>query len=164
MANRKKKKEIPVTGILAAVVIILLLCAGVVIWLWAGHSETGGQRGESSPEQTEATGTVTATEAETAEDDTGEVRDDEGERAADSAGDGRARYRQRAGRRKNLLPSSLLNQLPDRRASRRRSLLWRSIRGIREAGLDMSDQEPSGPGSSEMKAKASTGTQRLIQR
>ncbi|HIR77177.1 MAG TPA: serine hydrolase [Candidatus Choladousia intestinipullorum] len=122
MANRKKKKEIPVTGILAAVVIILLLCAGIVIWLWAGHSETGGQSGGSRPEQTEATGTVTATEAETAEDDTGE-----------------------SGMTKESEPQEKLVVAIDP--------------GHQGSWVDMSDQEPSGPGSSEMKAKASTGTQ-----
>ena len=158
MANRKKKKEIPVTGILAAVVIILLLCAGVVIWLWAGHSETGGQRGESSPEQTEAIGTVTETEAETAEDDTGESRmtkESELQTQPETAGT----VQTESGETAELTSEQSSESASGQESEPQEKLVVAIDPGHQGSWVDMSDQEPSGPGSSEMKAKASTGTQ-----
>ncbi len=158
MANRKKKKEIPVTGILAAVVIILLLCAGIVIWLWAGHSETGGQSGGSRPEQTEASGTVTVTEAETAEDDTGEsgmTKESEMQTQPETAGT----VQTESGETAELTSEQSSESASGQESEPQEKLVVAIDPGHQGSWVDMSDQEPSGPGSSEMKAKASTGTQ-----
>ena len=161
--NRKKKKELPVTGILMAVVIVLAICAVILGWmvqqreqqtkeqeLQQKHTEEILKEGTVSEEDS-GSKTKTETESET---ETETEPESESETASEETGSA-AESEQETGQE----AESEVGTKPDQATEPEKKKVVAIDPGHQGSWVNMSDQEPNGPGSSEMKAKATTGTQ-----
>lgn len=174
--NRRKKKEIPVTGILAAVVLVLLLCAGIVIWLWAGRSGAGSLRQtEDSGPESAALQSELQTQAETLEENgpltQSELSEEDGEKTQSGMPEENGEKTQPEMTEENEQQSQTedlaqteedtepASEISGQESEAQEKLVVAIDPGHQGSWVNMSELEPSGPGSSEMKAKASTGTQ-----
>ena len=153
---RGRKRELPVTGILAAVVLILLIGLGVLIGLTQKNASTQKENQKKNQEEA-VTEMLTVTETESEPVQTGQVeKKQESETlASDETESGQ---------------DLLITKETDRRKTtdmetekesetESRQLVVAIDPGHQGNWVDMSEKEPNGPGSSEMKAKATTGTQ-----
>ena len=159
--NRKKKKEIPWTGILAAIVGVLLLCACVLAWLYfqneADRREDRAQSGaHAGMRQTEEeTGQIenesTLPDAETSS--KGAEADSEMETSSEGAeADSETEISSEGAEADSETETSS-------EAEQEAHFVVAIDPGHQGSWVDMSDTEPIGPGASEMKVKATTGTQ-----
>lgn len=168
MKERKKKGELPVTGILVAVVAVLLICLSVLIWM------TVKKNAEVQSGQKPSGGNSAGTEAFeriTEEEDNGET-EAASERAAagekETAGQEKAKKGTLEETAGTETESEVLSEpqleseteaVSERETEPQQKLAVAIDPGHQGSWVDMSALEPDGPGSQVQKAKSSTGTQ-----
>lgn len=162
MAGKNKKKDLPVTGILIAVVAVLAICVAVLGWMVLTKESSGNK--EENQKQILETGTVekklpaaeseknteTPDETESEEETESEIRT-ETESGSDKVTETETESETEA-ETETETESETETELQEK-------LVVAIDPGHQGSWVNMSDTEPNGPGSSEMKAKASTGTQ-----
>lgn len=181
MSDKKKKKELPLTAILAAAVVILLICAGVMAWMVIRQKDGGGQSDSVSPDKVQETGLLTGT-GELSDDETGsgsgaaskdeagsgggtaskgEAGSNDGAASKDETGsdDGAASKDEADSDGRPAAKDEQESETESDTEEEQEKLVVAIDPGHQGSWVNMSDTEPNGPGSSEMKAKASTGTQ-----
>ncbi len=207
MAGRgRKKRDIPVTGILAGVVVVLLVCLGILVSMTMrqGRTEKEGQSAQKNvPEtgrlvaasddeeqtermtlqtermtsqaegkQTDAAGEIDGQSAAETEESESDVSD--GQKDSPKAGAGTKRESGTepegenaqqnskksgaAGAQEDASEVAETEETEETEETVER-LVVAIDPGHQGSWVNMSDKEPNGPGSSEMKAKATTGTQ-----
>ena len=184
-SKRKKKKELPWTGILLAVVILLGVIVCILGWMVFQKEKSGssGSSGEGAAVQTELRGQITkATEEETdlnaenvsdeeteqvteiqSESDntaelTTEISGAEIEKITEAVSDSGSKNET------DLESETDANDESETETEKLQEIVEDKLVVAIDPGhqgnwVDMSELEPSAPGSSEMKAKATTGTQ-----
>ncbi len=188
MAGNKKKKDLPITGILIAVVVVLVVCVAVLGWMVL--TKESSESSEKGQEQTVETGTIEkkaaaekgqemAGQSENmsedganssgAKDQMGASGETEPESKSEEEGESEAESKpEDAGVPETDIGSETAALSESEAESEKESeseteaeekLVVAIDPGHQGSWIDMSDTEPNGPGSSEMKAKASTGTQ-----
>ena len=145
-----RKRELPITGILAGIVLILLIGLGVLVGLTQKNESR--QKEEQRKKQTEsATELLTAAETESEQAQTGKAETElESETAV------KAETESESGQ--DLLVTKE-TETESGTEPESEQLVVAIDPGHQGNWVDMSEKEPNGPGSSEMKAKATTGTQ-----
>mgnify|MGYP004688259749 FL=1 len=145
-----RKRELPITGILAGIVLILLIGLGVLVGLTQKNASR--QKEEQRKKQTEsATELLTAAETESEQAQTGKAETElESETAV------KAETESESGQ--DLLVTKE-TETESETEPESEQLVVAIDPGHQGNWVDMSEKEPNGPGSSEMKAKATTGTQ-----
>ena len=174
--KKKRKNGLPWTGILGGAVAVLLLCA-VILGGTVTYLE--GQRGNQGQEKREEEETGTLQETEAGETDSGSESGTEGESGGQSESDAETglesggqsesdaeseaesggRSETDAETEKESSGQSESDTETEAETETEPPLVVAIDPGHQGSWVDMSDTEPLGPGSSEMKAKASTGTQ-----
>ena len=141
-----QKRELPITGILAGIVLVLLIGLGVLVGLTQKNESR--QKEEQRKKQTEsATELLTAAETESEQAQTGKAETElESETAVKEETESES-------------GQDLLVTKETETESESEQLVVAIDPGHQGNWVDMSEKEPNGPGSSEMKAKATTGTQ-----
>ena len=143
-----RKRELPITGILAGIVLILLIGLGVLVGLTQKNESR--QKEEQRKKQTEAvTELLTAAETESEQAQTGKTETElESETAVKEETESESGQ--------DLL---VTKETESETEPESEQLVVAIDPGHQGNWVDMSEKEPNGPGSSEMKAKATTGTQ-----
>ena len=143
-----RKRELPITGILAGIVLILLIGLGVLVGLTQKNESR--QKEEQRKKQTEpATELLTAAETESEQAQTGKAETElESETAVKEETESESGQ--------DLL---VTKETESETEPESEQLVVAIDPGHQGNWVDMSEKEPNGPGSSEMKAKATTGTQ-----
>lgn len=145
-----RKRELPITGILAGIVLILLIGLGVLVGLTQKNESR--QKEEQRKKQTEsATELLTAAETESEQAQTGKAETElESETAVKEETESESGQ--------DLLVTKE-TETESETEPESEQLVVAIDPGHQGNWVDMSEKEPNGPGSSEMKAKATTGTQ-----
>lgn len=145
-----RKRELPITGILAGIVLILLIGLGVLVGLTQKNESR--QKEEQRKKQTEAvTELLTAAETESEQAQTGKTETElESETAVKEETESESGQ--------DLLVTKE-TETESETEPESEQLVVAIDPGHQGNWVDMSEKEPNGPGSSEMKAKATTGTQ-----
>ena len=145
-----RKRELPITGILAGIVLFLLIGLGVLVGLTQKNASR--QKEEQRKKQTEpVTELLTAAETESEQAQTGKAETElESETAV------KAETESESGQ--DLLVTKE-TETESETEPESEQLVVAIDPGHQGNWVDMSEKEPNGPGSSEMKAKATTGTQ-----
>ena len=145
-----RKRELPITGILAGIVLILLIGLGVLVGLTQKNESR--QKEEQRKKQTEAvTELLTAAETESEQAQTGKTETElESETAVKEETESESGQ--------DLLVTKE-TETESETEPESEQLVVAIDPGHQGKWVDMSEKEPNGPGSSEMKAKATTGTQ-----
>lgn len=145
-----RKRELPITGILAGIVLILLIGLGVLAGLTQKNESR--QKEEQRKKQTEsATELLTAAETESEQAQTGKAETElESETAVKEETESESGQ--------DLLVTKE-TETESETEPESEQLVVAIDPGHQGNWVDMSEKEPNGPGSSEMKAKATTGTQ-----
>ena len=145
-----RKRELPITGILAGIVLILLIGLGVLVGLTQKNESR--QKEEQRKKQTEsATELLTAAETESEQAQTGKAETElESETAVKEETESESGQ--------DLLVTKE-TETESETEPESEQLVVAIDPGHQGNWVDMSETEPNGPGSSEMKAKATTGTQ-----
>ena len=143
-----RKRELPITGILAGIVLILLIGLGVLVGLTQKNESR--QKEEQRKKQTEAvTELLTAAETESEQAQTGKTETElESETAVKEETESESGQ--------DLL---VTKETESETEPESEQLVVAIDPGHQGNWVDISEKEPNGPGSSEMKAKATTGTQ-----
>ena len=145
-----QKRELPITGILAGIVLVLLIGLGVLVGLTQKNASR--QKEEQRKKQTEAvTELLTAAETESEQAQTGKA---ETEQESETA----AKEETESESGQDLLITKE-TETESETEPESEQLVVAIDPGHQGNWIDMSEKEPNGPGSSEMKAKATTGTQ-----
>ena len=145
-----RKRELPITGILAGIVLILLIGLGVLVGLTQKNESR--QKEEQRKKQTEsATELLTAAETESEQAQTGKA---ESELESETA----VKEETESESGQDLLVTKE-TETESETEPESEQLVVAIDPGHQGNWVDMSEKEPNGPGSSEMKAKATTGTQ-----
>ena len=145
-----RKRELPITGILAGIVLFLLIGLGVLVGLTQKNASR--QKEEQRKKQTEpVTELLTAAETESEQAQTGKA---ETEQESETA----AKEETESESRQDLLITKE-TETESETEPESEQLVVAIDPGHQGNWVDMSEKEPNGPGSSEMKAKATTGTQ-----
>ena len=182
MTGKKKKKEAPVTALLLILVIVLAVVVGILAWLVFGqnkkesHSQNTGQatkeenltekmemqepetgsRSDTEAGSEAATGTEEKTGAEAkTESKTETGAESETETEAATGTEVETGTKAATGTETETESETEMES----ETEPVKKLVVAIDPGHQGSWVDMSDTEPNGPGSSEMKAKASTGTQ-----
>lgn len=167
--NRKRKKELPITGILVAVVIVLVICAGVMAMFVQRQDsrqkeqQSGAQeetiKNGSKERESDASQELESGESET--DKTGEKTDAETDGITGSTADSEEYDKETAKNdgEESESESGETETEETTESETEEKLVVAIDPGHQGSWVDMSDTEPNGPGSSEMKTKSSTGTQ-----
>ena len=149
-----RKRELPITGILAGIVLFLLIGLGVLVGLTQKNASR--QKEEQRKKQTEpVTELLTAAETESEQAQTGKA---ETEQESETA----AKEETESESRQDLLitkETETESETESETEPESEQLVVAIDPGHQGNWVDMSEKEPNGPGSSEMKAKATTGTQ-----
>ena len=149
-----RKRELPITGILAGIVLILLIGLGVLVGLTQKNASR--QKEEQRKKQTEpVTELLTAAETESEQAQTGKA---ETEQESETA----AKEETESESGQDLLitkETETESETESETEPESEQLVVAIDPGHQGNWVDMSEKEPNGPGSSEMKAKATTGTQ-----
>ena len=145
-----RKRGLPITGILAGIVLILLIGLGVLVGLTQKNESR--QKEEQRKKQTEAvTELLTAAETESEQAQTGKTETElESETAVKEETESESGQ--------DLLVTKE-TETESETEPESEQLVVAIDPGHQGKWVDMSEKEPNGPGSSEMKAKATTGTQ-----
>ena len=145
-----RKRELPITGILAGIVLILLIGLGVLVGLTQKNESR--QKEEQRKKQTEsATELLTEAETESEQAQTGKAETElESETAVKEETESESGQ--------DLLVTKE-TETESGTEPESEQLVVAIDPGHQGNWVDMSEKEPNGPGSSEMKAKATTGTQ-----
>ena len=145
-----RKRELPITGILAGIVLILLIGLGVLVGLTQKNESR--QKEEQRKKQTEsATELLTEAETESEQAQTGKAGTElESETAVKEETESESGQ--------DLLVTKE-TETESETEPESEQLVVAIDPGHQGNWVDMSEKEPNGPGSSEMKAKATTGTQ-----
>lgn len=145
-----RKRELPITGILAGIVLILLIGLGVLVGLTQKNESR--QKEEQRKKQTEsATELLTEAETESEQAQTGKAETElESETAVKEETESESGQ--------DLLVTKE-TETESETEPESEQLVVAIDPGHQGNWVDMSEKEPNGPGSSEMKAKATTGTQ-----
>ena len=145
-----RKRELPITGILAGIVLFLLIGLGVLVGLTQKNASR--QKEEQRKKQTEpVTELLTAAETESEQAQTGKA---ETEQESETA----AKEETESESGQDLLITKE-TETESEAEPESEQLVVAIDPGHQGNWVDMSEKEPNGPGSSEMKAKATTGTQ-----
>ena len=145
-----RKRELPITGILAGIVLFLLIGLGVLVGLTQKNASR--QKEEQRKKQTEpVTELLTAAETESEQAQTGKA---ETEQESETA----AKEETESESGQDLLITKE-TETESETEPEPEQLVVAIDPGHQGNWVDMSEKEPNGPGSSEMKAKATTGTQ-----
>lgn len=145
-----RKRELPITGILAGIVLFLLIGLGVLVGLTQKNASR--QKEEQRKKQTEpVTELLTAAETESEQAQTGKA---ETEQESETA----AKEETESESGQDLLITKE-TEAESETEPESEQLVVAIDPGHQGNWVDMSEKEPNGPGSSEMKAKATTGTQ-----
>ena len=145
-----RKRELPITGILAGIVLFLLIGLGVLVGLTQKNASR--QKEEQRKKQTEpVTELLTAAETESEQAQTGKA---ETEQESETA----AKEETESESGQDLLITKE-TETESETEPESEQLVVAIDPGHQGNWVDMSEKEPNGPGSSEMKAKATTGTQ-----
>ena len=145
-----RKRELPITGILAGIVLFLLIGLGVLVGLTQKNASR--QKEEQRKKQTEpVTELLTAAETESEQAQTGKA---ETEQESETA----AKEETESESGQDLLITKE-TETESGTEPESEQLVVAIDPGHQGNWVDMSEKEPNGPGSSEMKAKATTGTQ-----
>lgn len=182
MTGKKKKKEAPVTALLLILVIVLAVVVGILAWLVFGQNKkesysqnTGqatkeenltekmemqepetGSRSDTEAGSEAATGTEEKTGAEAkTESKTETGAESETETEAATGTEVETGTKAATGTETETESETEMES----ETEPVKKLVVAIDPGHQGSWVDMSDTEPNGPGSSEMKAKASTGTQ-----
>lgn len=158
-----RKRELPVTGILAAIVLILLIGLGILIGLTQKNASTknGEQNKKDQPEA--AMETMTAEETEQAQ--TGNTETEQGSESETIAPEETVSESEwdllitKETDRQKMTETETETEKESETETEAEQLVVAIDPGHQGSWIDMSEKEPNGPGSSEMKAKATTGTQ-----
>ena len=149
-----RKRELPITGILAGIVLFLLIGLGVLVGLTQKNASR--QKEEQRKKQTEpVTELLTAAETESEQAQTGKA---ETEQESETA----AKEETESESGQDLLitkETETESETESETEPESEQLVVAIDPGHQGNWVDMSEKEPNGPGSSEMKAKATTGTQ-----
>ena len=145
-----RKRELPITGILAGIVLILLI--GLCVLVGLTQKNESRQKEEQRKKQTEAvTELLTAAETESEQAQTGKTETElESETAVKEETESESGQ--------DLLVTKE-TETESETEPESEQLVVAIDPGHQGNWVDMSEKEPNGPGSSEMKAKATTGTQ-----
>lgn len=166
MGNKKKRRELPVTGILVGLVAVLVVCLAILVWLGAAGTENWSKTGQQDSGQNGKDGVLTETAKESPEEtDGGETEEDETSGAAEGAETSGAD--KESGEEPGTDQDDSENGETDQNVSESdepetepaEKLTVAIDPGHQGSWVDMSATEPNAPGSSEMKAKSTTGTQ-----
>ena len=151
---RDRKRELPITGILIAIVLILLIGLGILIGLTQKNAST--QKEGQKKAQTEAVSEMlTAAETEPGQEASGKAEMElESETAAEEGTESES------GQDRLIIKETESETESELESESDLAQLTVAIDpGHQGNWVDMNEKEPNGPGSSEMKAKATTGTQ-----
>lgn len=152
--KRKKNKSVPVTGILAGAVVILAIAAVLLGRVVLRDGTDAGQQ-DSPKQQSLQTGKMTDTEEvmteQSEEDQAGESEEQETQTESEKTTE----------KFSETEPEDQTEEESQEEAESEpeEKLVVAIDPGHQGNWIDMSDTEPLGPGSAEMKAKATTGTQ-----
>lgn len=158
-----RKREIPITGILAAIVLILLIGLGILIGLTQKNATTKNEEQNKKNRTEAATETLTAKETEQAQ-----TRNTETEQESESETTAPEETESESERdllimeetdRQKTTKTETETETESETEKESEQLVVAIDPGHQGNWIDMSEKEPNGPGSSEMKAKATTGTQ-----
>lgn len=158
-----RKREIPITGILAAIVLILLIGLGILIGLTQKNATTKNEEQNKKNRTEAATETLTAEETEQAQ-----TRNTETEQESESETTAPEETESESERdllimeetdRQKTTKTETETETESETEKESEQLVVAIDPGHQGNWIDMSEKEPNGPGSSEMKAKATTGTQ-----
>lgn len=154
MDNKKKKKrELPVTGILAGFVVVLLICLAAVVWFNI-QNKNQREQGQGGNTDTKQTGAQSLTEIETGDVSLQKDKEMQSETAPQPATE-----MQTQEEIQTAAETETETETETEAETEEKKLVVAIDPGHQGSWVNMSDTEPLGPGSSEMKAKASTGTQ-----
>lgn len=152
--SKKRNNGIPVTAILAVTVAVLMICA-VLLGVSVFHrGQLEEQSQEKSQKETLQTGKLEQdTERESESETSIETSIAEPESESESE--------ESAAKPESDAESEVILEVPESKPETEQAdrLVVAIDPGHQGSWVDMSDTEPNGPGSSEMKAKATTGTQ-----
>ena len=158
-----RKREIPITGILAAIVLILLIGLGILVGLTQKNATTKNEEQNKKNRTEAATETLTAKETEQAQ-----TRNTETEQESESETTAPEETESESERdllimeetdRQKTTKTETETETESETEKESEQLVVAIDPGHQGNWIDMSEKEPNGPGSSEMKAKATTGTQ-----
>lgn len=156
MTGNKKKRDLPITGILAALVILLIL---VLIFLVTGYRQISGGTSEVSQPETGTQIHTAGTEqmSETSEENfettlMSEISQETENETVVVIGDDDEMDMED----QNYEAEDLISEETETISEKLTVVLDPGHQG---SWVDMTDTEPNGPGSAEMKTKSSTGTQ-----
>lgn len=162
----KKRRDMPLTGILAGIVIVLIIVLGIMIGLFVKMQQTKEQKLQSAQNAYMETGEMQQTESGTAEENPGtesterETESDDSKSENTEAQDENAeseRISEEVRREDGLVDIAV--ETESETETEAEKLVVAIDPGHQGSWVDMSDKEPNGPGSSEMKTKATTGTE-----
>ena len=161
--NNRKKKDFPVTAVLAAVVLALAVCVVVLAWIVLGRGDKS-QRDQTQVQQSqEASGEASGEAAKQDETEKTAQTEPESETAApdetEKAAQTEAESETSNPEETETETEAETETQTEPETQPEEKLVVAIDPGHQGSWVDMSDTEPNGPGSSEMKAKASTGTQ-----
>ncbi len=192
--RNKKKRDVPVTGILIGAVLVLAVCVVILGWMVFGMERRldSAQQGAGKTQQVEnGTGQMAGTEAESKRDGNQDALNETAENGqnsdlskpeteerkyGESGFDNKEETQQtengtmEESGKESESEVLITEDMTDRESENESEYVAKSQTeteklvvaidpGHQGSWVDMSEQEPNAPGSSEMKAKATTGTQ-----
>lgn len=170
MNKKKKKRELPVTGILVGIIAVLLICVIILGWMVLKMDQRtrdrNGQNSENTAVQETTTGSITETLASSSsetklqsEEQTGKELQSEDVLETETEESSEISSEVNMESESEVLIALETEQESEVQTEEAEKLVVAIDPGHQGNWVDMSEQEPNGPGSSEMKAKATTGTQ-----